>query len=54
MLPEPQKPFLFQKIKALRPQPSLNSAESDGANDMITWLKHGTGPDGKRVEKARI
>jgi prolyl-tRNA synthetase len=54
MLPTPGKPFLFQKIKALRPNPSLDSAESDGANDMITWLKHGTGPDGKRVENARI
>jgi hypothetical protein len=54
MLPPTDKPHLFEKIKALRPKPSLNNAEADGANDMINWLKHGVGVDGKRVEKATI
>ena len=54
MLPTPDKPFLFEKVKALAPEPSKDPAQSDGANDMVVWLKHGNGPNGKHVENATI
>lgn len=54
MLPEPDKVYLFQKIKALAPDPSKDASQANGANDYVVWLKHGTGPDGKRLERATI
>ena len=54
MLPAPKKPFLFEKVKALVPEPSKDPSQSDGANDVVVWLKHGTGPNGKQVENAKI
>jgi hypothetical protein len=54
ILPAPKKPFLFEKVKALAPEPSKDPVQSDGANDVVVWLKHGKGPDGKPVENAKI
>lgn len=54
MLPEPDKVYLFQKIKALAPDPSRDASQANGANDYVVWLKHGTGPDGKRLERATV
>jgi tRNA threonylcarbamoyladenosine modification (KEOPS) complex Cgi121 subunit len=55
ILPATDKPHTFQKVKAL----SASLASSDeqgakGANDFTNWLKHGNGPDGKRIENAKI
>jgi hypothetical protein len=54
MLPTPNKPFLFEKVRVLAPEPSKDPAQSAGANDLVVWLKHGNGPNGKRVETATI
>jgi hypothetical protein len=55
ILPQTDKPYTFQKIKALEASLSSNEGEANRANDFINWLKHGTTTkDGKRFEKAMI
>lgn len=55
ILPSTDKPHTFQRIKALSASlPPSGDGEANGANDFANWLKHGKGPDGKRVEGATI
>jgi hypothetical protein len=54
MLPEPDKPYFFQKVKAL--EDALKGAEGENrANAHINWLKHGkVAPNEPRIENATI
>jgi hypothetical protein len=55
ILPATDWPHTFQKVKAL--SASLATLGEQGAinpYDIINWLKHGNGPDGKRIENATI
>jgi hypothetical protein len=55
ILPSMDKAHTFQRIQALSASlPPSGDGEATGANDFANWLKHGNGPDGKRVEKATI
>ena len=54
MLPEPEKPYLRHKIKAMSKSEEIQDAGGlTGPNDISVWLKHGT-LNGARTEAITI
>jgi hypothetical protein len=55
ILPPTDKPHFRQKVKELAASLPEIEKGSQGPNDYINWLKHGTlEPGGKRIENATI
>lgn len=53
MLPATDKPYFHQKVKEISAKLEGLAEGATGANDVITWLKHGT-LKGEKCPKAQI